>query len=464
MNSNDLDVQLRQSRLSWNRNKPDIEQRRADLARLSKALRARHDDLIAAVAEDFGHRPLAETMLGDLILIHEEIKYMRANIRSWSKRQPIATGWKYWPAQAWVQHRPVGVVGIVGPWNYPLNLNLIAMVAALAAGNHVMMKPSEYTPATNELLADILAGIFPKDKVALVTGGPDVSAAFTQLPFDHLIFTGATEIGRKVMAAAAQNLTPVTLELGGKSPAIVMNEKAIRTYAGEILTGKLFNAGQTCIGVDYVMVPPGCGELMVSELKATASKAYPDFSSNQDYCSIIHQRHYDRQLDLLGEAARHGAKIEPLFNTPHDASRRRVTPAAVLNPSFDLRLMQEEIFGPILPVIEIEDLDSAINFINERPRPLSAYLFGASGAECEKVLASVNAGGFAINDALLQFPQHGLPFGGNGESGIGQYHGWYGFERFSKLQPVYKQSRLSGSRLFRPPFGPLKKKLMRWLA
>ncbi len=459
----DLQARLDACRAAWQAERPDIAQRRADLRRLSKLLNQYTDRLMTAISEDFGHRPFAESMLGDIIQVQAEISYTRANLKVWCRRQHQAVNWKYWPSQAWLQYRPLGVIGIVSPWNYPLTLTLMPLASALAAGNHVMLKPSEYTPVTNQVLQAMLTEAFRPEQVAVVTGGPEVSAAFTQLPFDHLLFTGSTGVGKKVMAAAAQNLTPVTLELGGKSPAIIAGDKHFSSAVTAIVTGKLFNAGQTCIAPDYVLVPSGQGQAFAELAKQAAAKAFPDFNSNDQYTSIIHQGHYERLLDMLAETARRGARIIPLFDTPHNAQQRRITPTLVLNPDCELRLMQEEIFGPLLPVIEVADLDAAMAFINQRSRPLSLYLFGANHQQREQVLANISAGGVCIDDTLFHMTQLQLPFGGVGDSGMGQYHGWFGFERFSKAQPVYRQSRLSGSRLFRPPYSAWKRKLMSWL-
>lgn len=459
-----MQAQLDISRLAWQQQRPTVAQRRADLLRLGKSLQRYSDQLVAAIAEDFGHRPFAESMLGDIIQVQEEIKHSRAHLRAWTKRRHVSVGWKFWPAQAWLQYQPLGVVGIVSPWNYPLMLMLVPMVSALAAGNHVLLKPSEYTPATNEVLRALLTEVFPAEKVDMITGGPEVSAAFTRLPLDHLLFTGATEIGRKVMAAAAEHLTPVTLELGGKSPAIICGTDDLQNAAESIVAGKLFNAGQTCIAPDYVLVPTGMAAEFAETAKQVAAAAYPDFNNNTDYTSIIHQAHYERLLNLLAETATRGAKMVPLFDVPHNAKRRRITPTIVLQPNCELGLMQEEIFGPILPVIEVEDLKSSVEFINQRARPLALYIFGANRVERDWVLDHISAGGVCVNDTLLHIAQLDLPFGGVGDSGIGHYHGWFGFERFSKAQPVYQQSRFSGSKMFRPPFTPWKKTLLRWLS
>lgn len=461
--SDDMQAQLNACRAAWQAHRPTIAERREDLQRLGKAVSQYVDELMEAISSDFGHRPVPVSLLGDILQVQSEIKHTRAHLKSWCKRQHQTVDWKYWPSQAWLEYQPLGVIGIVSPWNYPLTLTLTPLVSALAAGNHVMIKPSEYNPATNAVLQRMLAETFPPEKVAIVTGGPEVSAAFTSLAFDHLLFTGSTEIGKKVMAAAAANLTPVTLELGGKSPAIVVSDQHFASTAESIISGKMLNAGQTCIAPDYVLVPKGKAEAFAEAARKAAASQYPGFNTNDEYTTIIHQAHYERLLKMLAEAARRGVKIIPLFDAPHDAKRRRITPTLVLNPDSELTLMQEEIFGPLLPVLEVDDLDAAINFVNQRSHPLALYVFGANKSQYEQVLANVNAGGVCINDTLFHMTQLELPFGGVGSSGMGQYHGRYGFEQFSKAQPVYKQSSLSGSKLFRAPYRPWKRKLMRWL-
>lgn len=462
-NQDRLQQQLQACRQAWLKHKPTLAERRQLLAEFSKALSAYAPRLVEAMSDDFGHRPYAESMLGDVLQVQEEIRFTRARLRAWCKRRPVPVDWKYWPGQAWLQYRPLGVVGVVSAWNYPLTIGLTPLVSVLAAGNHAMYKPSEFNPATNAVLAAMFKDLFAPDQVALVTGGADVGAAFTALPLDHLIFTGSTAIGRKVMAAAAQHLTPVTLELGGKSPAIISRRESFAEAMQSIVSGKLFNAGQTCIAPDYVMLPEGTGAEFISLLRVAAQKAYPQANQGDAYTSIISTEHYQRLQLLVREAQASGAQITPLFEADDIDQQRRMTPVAVLNPDVDSRLMREEIFGPVLPVLETADLDSAMAFVNARPRPLSLYLFGADRAEQERLLGGVNAGGICINDTLLHMAQLQLPFGGVGASGMGHYHGWYGFKTFSQAQPVYKQSRLSSSRLFKPPFRGWKQRLINLL-
>ena len=447
---------------SWTPGGPSYRERRQQLITLDRGLKAHRQAFIDAVSEDFGHRPAQETMLGDLLIAHEEIKHILRHLRVWMRSRPAHTDWKFWPARSWVQHQPVGVVGIISPWNYPINLAIAPLAAALAAGNHVMLKPSEMTPRTSEVLKNFLAGIFPQSQVTVITGGPDVAARFSSLPFDHLLYTGSTHIGRKVMAAAAENLTPVTLELGGKSPAIVDQDYSIEVAADRLITGKLLNAGQTCIAPDYIMLAGVSQERFVAAIQKAFDKAYPDFANNTDYTSLNNDRHYQGMEKMLKDARDSGAKVVPLSDAPNDPQKRRFTPCLVLNPKNDSLVMREEIFGPILPIMTVPDVKSAVKYINQNPRPLSLYYFGHR--QTDFVLNHTISGGVCINDTLLQMAQNDLPFGGTGDSGMGQYHGYDGFMTFSKKKSVMRQSRLNTSGLLRPPYTQLKQKLLDLLA
>lgn len=447
---------------SWTPGGPSYQERRQHLLRLDRALKEHRQAFIDAVSEDFSHRPAQETMLGDLMIAHEEIKHILRHMRVWMRSRPAHTDWKFWPARSWVQHQPVGVVGIISPWNYPINLAIAPLAAALAAGNHVMLKPSEMTPRTSELLKSVLAGVFPQSQVTVITGGPDVAARFSALPFDHLLYTGSTHIGRKVMAAAAENLTPVTLELGGKSPAIVDQDYSIEVAADRLITGKLLNAGQTCIAPDYIMLAGVSQECFVAAIQKAFEKAYPDFANNADYTSLNNDRHYQGMEKMLKDARDSGAEVIPLSDAPNDAQKRRFTPCLVLNPKTDSLVMREEIFGPILPIMTVPDVKSAVKYINQNPRPLSLYYFGHRQADF--VLNHTISGGVCINDTLLQMAQNDLPFGGTGDSGMGQYHGYDGFMTFSKKKSVMRQSRFNTAGLLRPPYTNLKQRILDLLA
>lgn len=447
---------------SWKPSGPSYKERRDQLKALDNGFRQQHKAFIEAVSADFGHRAGQETLLGDLFIVHEEIKHILRHLRVWMRSRPAHTDWKFLPARAWVQHQPVGVVGIISPWNYPINLALAPLAAALAAGNHVMIKPSELTPRTSELLKTFLADIFPATQVSVVTGGADVAASFSSLPFDHLMFTGSTNIGRKVMAAAAENLTPVTLELGGKSPAIVDNDFSLSAAAERLITGKLLNAGQTCIAPDYVLLTGARSADFVKETQKAFDAAYPDFGNNKDYTSLNNDRHYQSMVRMLEDAKQKGAEVIPLAAVENDPETRRFTPCLVLNAPQDSLVMQDEIFGPILPVMEVKDVPEAVRYINRTPRPLSLYYFGYRHSDY--VLNNTIAGGVCLNDTLLHMAQNDLPFGGIGASGMGQYHGYDGFLTFTKQKAVMRQSRLNSSGMFRPPYASWKERLLSFLS
>jgi coniferyl-aldehyde dehydrogenase len=339
------------------------------------------------------------------------------------------------------------------------------LLAALAAGNRVMLKPSELTPRTTEFMAELLARLFPSEQVATVLGGPEVGGAFAALPFDHLFYTGSTAVGRLVMKAAAENLTPVTLELGGKSPCILGEDAALGGAAQSIAYGKLLNAGQTCIAPDYVLVPEAKREAFIALARQAAARLYPRLAGNPDYTSIVNERHYARLTRYLEEAKTKGARIIPInpageVLTP---ASRKIAPTLVIDPADDCALMQDEIFGPILPVKSYRGLDEAIDYVNRRPRPLALYYFGADGVQRDRVLQRTISGGASVNETLMHILVEDLPFGGIGASGIGAYHGEIGFQTFSHRKGVFYQSRLNGAALLRPPFGKLASAMLKVL-
>jgi coniferyl-aldehyde dehydrogenase len=359
------------------------------------------------------------------------------------------------PARAHIQPRPLGVVGIVVPWNYPLYMAIGPLVAALVAGNRALVKLSEYTPAFSALFEQLVAQTFTPEEVAVVNGGPDVAAQFTRLPFNHLFFTGSTLIGRKVMGAAAENLTPVTLELGGKSPTVIAPGYPLERAAQRILAGKLLNAGQTCIAPDYVFVHRDALAGFVEATRHQAKRMYPTGLDDPDFCSIINQRQYGRLLGYVEEARDRGVEVVPLFEgRMQDDERHRLGPAVVVNPGQGLAMMREEIFGPLLPLLPYGDVKEAIDFVNAQPSPLAMYWFDEDRERTEWALKESHAGGMCVNETLMHIAQEELPFGGVGPSGMGHYHGEWGFETFSKLTPVFKQSRFNGMSLFMPPYKP----------
>jgi len=456
-----LNLTLARLRAAQQRQVPGYSQRIDDLKRLRAAFKSRLDEFAAAMSADFGRRSRHESLLTDGMTVLNEIDHICGHLRRWMRSRRAAADWLFLPARTEIRYQPLGVIGVIAPWNYPVNLALNPLAVAIAAGNHVMLKPSEHTPRTSELLKQLLDGVFPGDRVATVLGGSALAAAFAALPFDHLFFTGSTAVGRKVMAAAAQNLTPVTLELGGKSPAIIAPGYPLATAVGRIAAGKFLNAGQTCIAPDYVLLPQAQIAPFVAEMQKYISQRYADLAANPDYSSIVNAAQYARLKSYLDQARAAGAKVIELATG--DAGQRILAPTLVLDARDDLALMQDEIFGPILPLVAIESVDAAVDYVNARPRPLALYHFDQDRARTERVLERTTAGGVTINDTVLHFAQSELPFGGVGPSGMGHYHGREGFLAFSKQKPVMYQARFSGMALARPPYGKVADFLVKFL-
>ncbi|WP_133500163.1 coniferyl aldehyde dehydrogenase [Cognatilysobacter terrigena] len=465
MNALNPDLAATHARLlaAWRARKPDLAQRRADLHRLRDEFRARQSTMDTAIRADFGHRSTHENLIAETLIVLAEIDHALAHLRRWTRTRSAKVGWRLWPARARVRPMPVGVVGIISPWNYPVNLALVPLVSAIAAGNHVYLKPSEHTPRTSEWLRDLLAAVFPDDRVAVALGGADVGAAFASLPFDHLLFTGSTAVGRKVMAAAAPNLTPVTLELGGKAPAIVAPDFDVALAAARITTGKWFNAGQTCIGVDYALVDRARRDAFVDAVTAQLRERYGEqLRGDADYTRIINDAQFARLRGYIDEARAAGAKVIAPFGEG-DAATRLLPPTLILDPPSSLRVMQDEIFGPILPVLTYDSIDDAIARVAALERPLAMYPFSTLRATIERLVDGTLAGGVTVNDTLLHFGAQGLPFGGIGPSGMGAIHGQAGFDTFSKLLPVFQQRRFAVTDLLKPPYAKLDR-VIRWLA
>ena len=457
---------LERLRSAWRAGKPGLAQRREDLGRLRHALSRRLDAMDAAIRADFGHRSPHENLISEAMVSLSEIDLARRSLHRWAKPRRVGVGWKFWPARAELRPSPVGVVGIISPWNYPVNLALVPLVSAIAAGNHVFLKPSEHTPRTSEFLRELLAEVFPQDRVAVAIGGADVGAAFSALPFDHLLFTGSTAVGRKVMAAAAPNLTPVTLELGGKAPAVVAPDFPLDLAAARIASGKWFNAGQTCIGVDYALVDAPRRDAFVAALRAQVASRFGDLSDATHYTRIINAAQLDRLQGLLDDARNRGATIVPLIDIAPERMRaeRLLPPTLVLDAPDDADLMRHEIFGPILPVKTYARLDDALAYIGSHDRPLALYPFSNDRATVERIVDATLAGGVAVNDTLVHFAVDTLPFGGIGPSGMGAIHGKTGFDTFSKLLPVFHQSRWAATDLLRPPYAGFVDRLVRFLS
>lgn len=427
---------------------------RADrLRRLKRLVRDNHDAIANAISADFTNRPHQETALLEVFPSVAGIDDALRHGKRWMRVRRVSTGLWFKPGKSRLMPQPLGVVGIVVPWNYPLYLTVGPLTGALVAGNRAMIKLSEYTPRFSELFARLVQATFAPDEVAVINGDADVAAAFTGLPFDHLLFTGSTNVGHHVMKAAAANLTPVTLELGGKSPAIVGPGADFERAVERILVGKLLNAGQTCIAPDYVLVQADQRDRFAEAARRVVGRLYPDIARNPDYTSIISPRHFDRLVAMIDAAESAGAHVVHLTDATPDAAGRRLPPVLLTDVPDDVRAMQEEIFGPVLPVVTYRGIEDAIGFVNARPRPLALYVFDKRGDVVDRVMKQTVAGGVTVNDTLFHIAQDNLPFGGVGPSGMGAYHGAAGFETFSKLKPVFHQARLNGAGLLKPPYG-----------
>ena len=439
---------------------PSLKERRDSLRLLENALRGSQDEFVAAISADFGNRSRPETLLAEVAPALAAIRFARRHLAGWMRPRRRRVGINFRPGRAWVEYQPLGCVGIVSPWNYPLLLTLSPLADALAAGNRVLIKPSELTPRFSELLARLIARNFDAAEVAAVLGGPEVGASFARLPFDHLLFTGSTSVGRRVMAAAAEHLTPVTLELGGKSPAIVCDDYDLARAARSVAVGKFFNAGQTCIAPDYALVPAAKADAFAEAVLAATRKLYPTISANPDYTAIINDRHRARLEALVSEAEAAGARV---MHHGAGSGEGRIEPCVVLGAPDNCALMQDEIFGPVLPIVPYGALDEALAYVNARPRPLALYCWTDDQASTRRVLDGTVSGGVTLNSTLLHCAQDDLPFGGVGPSGTGAYHGRDGFLRFSHARAVFKPGRFIGFEYLVPPHGRLTRMALRML-
>ncbi|MET7339548.1 coniferyl aldehyde dehydrogenase [Nonomuraea sp. NPDC005650] len=430
---------------------PSLAARRSDLARFKAALIARRGAIEEAINTDFGHRSRHETAMMEIVGVVQGIDYLQRNLRRFMRptRRHIELLLRFGSNR--IEYQPLGVVGVISPWNYPVNLSLMPVVTAIAAGNRVMLKPSKLTPATNAVLASMLAELFPPEQVTMVSGD---GSAFSGLPFDHLVFTGSTEVGRAVMKAASENLVPVTLELGGKSPTIVAKGHVTDQAVADIVFGKLLSGGQTCIAPDYALVHESEIDTFITAYDRLVKAAYPDGPTSDDYTSIVDDKQYQILTDLIDDARTHGAQVIEVGHRPGDAARRPHTlaPTVVLGVTDDMRIAHEEIFGPILPIFGYRDIDDAIDYVNARPRPLALYYFGDDGPDRRKLLDRTTSGNVTINGTLMHVAQDDLPFGGVGASGMGKYHGIEGFRTLSHPKGIYTQGRWNATRLLRAPF------------
>lgn len=444
---------------------PDYRQRMEALVKLRDGVRARQEELLQAVSEDFGGRAKEETLALELFPFYDQIRHARKHLKGWMKRKKVSSTWFLLPSSAFVQYQPLGVVGVIGAWNYQLLLTLGPVIDALAAGNHVILKPSEITSRSAEVIRSIIADTFAPEYVCCVTGGPEVAGAFSSLPFDHLFFTGSTRVGKLVMQAAAENLTPVTLELGGKSPAIIHESYSMELAAKRIMVGKLYNAGQTCVAPDYILLPEGREMIFEEQVRNTIKSIYPKLVDNPDYTRIVSRNHYVRLRELVEDAAAKGANIVELNPAGEEGTveNKVFPPTLVFQPKENMKVMQEEVFGPLLPVVLYKTLEEAIDYVNAHPRPLALYYFDDNEKRVNEVLQRTSSGGATINDCIFHLAQHNLPFGGVGKSGMGHYHGFDGFVTFSKKRGVMVQKRWASTSLLAPPFRKQRKGLINTL-
>jgi coniferyl-aldehyde dehydrogenase len=434
---------------------------RADRIDRAIAMLVDHKDGFAkAVSADFGHRSTEQTLMTDIMPSVGALKQARKHFTAWSRndrRKPM------FPlgvllAKAEVMWQPKGVVGVIAPWNFPVGMVMVPMAGILAAGNRAMIKPSEFTERVSDLFAEIVPKYFAEEEMAVFTGGVGVGTAFSKLAFDHMIFTGATSVGKHIMRAAADNLVPVTLELGGKSPTFIGRSADKAKATQRIAMGKMMNAGQICLAPDYLLVAKEQEDEVIAGIASSVSAMYPTLLANDDYTSVVNGRNFERLQGYLIDAKAKGAELIEVNPAGEDfaSSNGNKMPLTILrNVNDDMKVMQDEIFGPILPVMTYESIDQAIDYVNAHDRPLGLYYFGADKAEADKVLGRTVSGGVTVNDVLFHNAMEDLPFGGVGPSGMGNYHGQDGFKTFSHMRAVYRQSGMDVAGLsgFKPPYG-----------
>ncbi len=431
------------------------------IERAVNVLKKHEQRLVEAMSADFGHRSEHQSLFTDIAASVGPLRHAQANIDKWRKPEKRKVGpfpLNLLGAKARVEYQPLGVVGVISPWNFPVNLTFSPLAGILAAGNRCMIKPSEYTPATSEAMREGIAEEFDAEEIAVITGGPQTGADFSGLAFDHLLFTGATSIAKHVMRAASENLVPVTLELGGKSPVVIGRSADMDKTADAIMAGKMMNAGQICLAPDYVFVPTERMRDFVASSERAVAKMFPTLLDNPDYTSVVNERHYERINNYVAEAREKGAEVVEINPANEDFRQQphhKIPPTLVLNPTDDMSIMQEEIFGPVMPVKSYDQVDETIDFINHRDRPLGLYYFGSDDAEQSKVLNHTTSGGVTVNDVVMHVAQEDLPFGGVGPSGMGSYHGHDGFKTFSHAKAIFTQTKVNIAEMagLRPPFG-----------
>ena len=443
---------------------PTYEQRCSDLLQLKVFLQDNADAIAKAINEDFGHRSMHETFFAEIVPVVQAVEYAIKNLKQWMKPKSLSVDWlNFFGAKNYLWAQPLGVIGVIVPWNFPINLSFMVLVDAFAAGNRVMVKMSENSRYLTRLLLDLTPRYFNADKLSFFEETGEVGVAFSRLKFDHLVFTGSSQTGKAVMAAAAQNLCPVTLELGGKSPAVVCPDFDMLTAVKRIMFAKCFNAGQICTNVDHVYVPYGRIDDFVQMAQSVVQQRFSSLDS-LDYTSIINEQAFERLVNALTQAKAQGATLIPLMpGNPWDASTRKIVPHLVLNLPKGCVLQTNEIFGPILPIIGYTELEEVVRAINSEPRPLAFYPFSDHSETVHALLSCVISGGVSVNDALFHAAQHSLPFGGVGDSGMGHYHGHDGFVTFSKMRPIFYQARFSPMRFMWPPYRKLAGQYLKFL-
>ena len=465
----DLQAILDAQRASFTGARPEpLDVRRDRIERAMALLKDNAEELCRAMSADFGNRSIQQSMITDIAGTIGFGKYCLKNLSSWAKpdKRKVQFPLGLLGAKAELRFEPKGVIGILSPWNFPVNLSFGPLMQVFAAGNRAMIKPSEFTERTSELMAELVAARFDRSECAVVTGGPEVAHAFSELPFDHLVFTGSTATGRKVMEAAAKNLVPVTLELGGKSPVFLGRNADLKKAGERIAMGKMMNAGQICLAPDYMMVPEELEEGAVAAVQLGVHEMYPTLLANDDYASVVSDRHFDRLQGLVADAREKGAEVIEVNPADEDFanSNTRKMPLTILrNVTDDMAAMKEEIFGPVLPVKTYKAIDEAIDYVNAHDRPLGLYYFGEDGGEREKVLTRTISGGVTVNDVVFHVSMEDLPFGGVGPSGMGSYHGVEGFREFSHARSIYTQPKVDVAKLggFKPPYGSATDKAIR---
>lgn len=459
MSSNMGEILARQKAAHIRDGIPSLERRIDWLDRAIGLLVDHEDELNDAICEDFGHRSKDATSFTDIASSISALKFAKKNVARWMRpeRRKSEFPLGFLGAKSELQYQPKGVVGVVSPWNFPVNLTFSPLAGVFAAGNRCMIKPSEFTERTSDVMKRIFETAYSEEEVAVVIGGPDVGAAFTALPFDHILFTGATSVARHVMRAAADNLVPLTLELGGKSPVVLGRSADLEKAATRIMAGKALNAGQICLAPDYAFVPKEKTQEFVGAATSAIEKMFPEgLKDNDDYTSVVNQRHYDRLQGYLEDARAKGAEVVEINPQNENFSQQphhKIPPTLVIDPSDDLAVMQEEIFGPILPVKSYADTKDVVEYINDHPRPLGLYYFGEDSAEKDMVLNNTTSGGVTVNDVMMHIGQEDLPFGGVGPSGMGSYHGREGFLEFSHKKSVFTQTGSELIAMIRPPYG-----------